>query len=452
MAPTLSPDGRHQLVNNQWVPVQAAPPPPPAASPAPQLSPDGKYQLVNNQWVPVQAAPPSAPAYPVGPPPPTAAPMPWQEGGASHYPGLSPGQVAELEGYANRPAGGFDDDPDFYAPKKGATVGATAESHIRIVAGWHADPDKFFHRVVRHFCFLDVKMQDGTAKRIELPRMCPGDQGQPCPICERRERATAAGDKELSKRLQAKERFFLNVFDGDNPQSHYAQGATVPRAKVWGISAAQFVKLTKLIGKRGKIWDRQQGKYLSIYATCTGPEKRDVKYDMLDMDGVAPLPPGFEGMELINLETLDQPKSYAELAAEIAGPYPDVPANMQMRPGPQAAAPPYNNPYAPPTAPPQQSWSPPPPVAAAPPPPMAVAPPPPPAAPQLSPDGRHQLVNNAWVPVQAAPPPPPPPQMAPPPPPMAVAPPPQLSPDGKYQLVNNQWVPVPGGADSGIPF
>lgn len=84
---------------------------------------------------------------------------------------------------------------------------------------------------------------------------------------------------------------------------------------------------------------------------------------------------------------------------------------------------------------------------------------PPPAqasAPQLSPDGKWQLVNGQWVPHNVQTTPPPPQQVPPPPPPPAPAqttPPPappappvaapQLSPDGKWQLVDNQWIPYP---------
>ena len=110
--------------------------------------------------------------------------------------------------------------------------------------------------------------------------------------------------------------------------------------------------------------------------------------------------------------------------------------------------------------------------AAPPPPPAQAAPPPPPAqaALELSPDGKHQLVNNQWVPYTApapaapppppaqvaATPPPPPAQAAAPPPPPPAAPTPELSPDGKHQLVNNQWVPVAAAtvapSDDDIPF
>ena len=61
--------------------------------------------------------------------------------------------------------------------------------------------------------------------------------------------------------------------------------------------------------------------------------------------------------------------------------------------------------------------------------------------PQLSPDGRFQLVGNVWQPYTA--PPPPPPAAAPPPPPPSAAP--QLSPDGRFQLVGNVWQPYTAG-------
>jgi hypothetical protein len=66
-APQLSPDGKFQLVGNQWIPytppAPAAPPPPPPAA-GPQLSPDGRFQLVNGTWQPV---PPPAPRGPLSP-------------------------------------------------------------------------------------------------------------------------------------------------------------------------------------------------------------------------------------------------------------------------------------------------------------------------------------------------------------------------------------------------
>jgi hypothetical protein len=375
--------------------------------------------------------------------------MPWQAGGASHYPGLPQHIVEELEGYKNTSSQRFDaTDPIYFTPRRGKAVGSTVESHIKVQSGWTQDPSRYFHRVVRHFCMVDSKMNDNTVKRGEWPRLCPNSLNLPCPICERAQRAKAAGDQDMAKKLSAKERFYVNVFDGDDPASHWTPGAARPRTKVWGLSSTLFDKLTKIVGSRGAIWDPQGGKYLTVHATTTGDQARDVKYDMLDMDGLAVLPAGFEAIEQTDLSTLDSLKSYAELAAEILATYPDAPAGQ--RAAPSGAAPPFGNPYPGQQAvlPPTQ-WSPPPAVAAAP----APMPAPMPTS-QLSPDGRYQLVNNQWVPVQAAPPPPPPPppspggapQMAPPPtapPPMV---PPQLSPDGKWVFANNQWVPYDSGA------
>ncbi|MGH7536370.1 MAG: hypothetical protein ACREMG_12445, partial [Gemmatimonadales bacterium] len=402
-------------------PGQGGPPPPPAAAPAPQLSPDGKYQLVNNQWVPVPlltmavVPPPVAGQYiPPGSPPPAAAPMPWAAGGSAHYPGVPAHIAQQLQQHADRPSNFDKPDIGWFEPRRGNVQGAAVESHLRIVSGWHpTDPDMYFHRVVRHFVWI---MAGG--KRVQVPRLCiaQGPNPQPCPLCERADRAGQAGDKDLEKEIKAKERFYLNVYDGDNPSSHMAAGAQRPLAKVWGISGTQFQRISKIIAVRGPIWNRETGKYLVLYTTTTGPNPKDVKYDLMDLGEPCPLPPGFADMELVNLAEIDSAKTYAEMTAEIAATYPDVPTHGQVPHG--GAAPPYPAPaaWAPPgAAAPAPAWSPPPAVAA--------PPPPPPSAPavQLSPDGKYQLVNNQWVPYVAAPPPPPPPPLvaAPPPPPVA---------------------------------
>lgn len=73
----------------------------------------------------------------------------------------------------------------------------------------------------------------------------------------------------------------------------------------------------------------------------------------------------------------------------------------------------------------------------------AAAPPLPGSAPHLSPDGRHQLINNQWVPYSPQlPPPPPPPPAARNPWEMPGA---QITPDGCYYLLgNNVWQKIPG--------
>jgi hypothetical protein len=80
-------------------PAPPAPPPPPAAPPR-QLSPDGKWELVNNQWVPAQQSAP--------PPPPT---VPGFPPGTQFAPGFGAGQPAP--GGFVPPASGPDEDVPF---------------------------------------------------------------------------------------------------------------------------------------------------------------------------------------------------------------------------------------------------------------------------------------------------------------------------------------------------
>jgi hypothetical protein len=287
-------------------------------------------------------------AYPAQPP--QQQEQPWQNQGWNQLPPAM-AQALQQEMESGGGEGGDSLDIDWYKPKQPSHVGQSAESTIRILP-WRQD-EKFWHKHNRHFCMLDV----GNGKRLRLPRVCPrlnvqpGQPPQPCPICERKERAEAAGDKEMAKALAARERYFVNVLDAENQDKHFTQskatGQTVCRSMVWGIGKGVLRKLGNIVGARGQIWDRQIGRYVKVYATKTGPEGRDVRYDAIDCSESCPLPPGFENIEVVPLESLDQQRSYQEMAKEISTTYPDV-AGMPMQ-APQQAMPaqaaPYANPY-----------------------------------------------------------------------------------------------------------
>lgn len=460
-------------------PAAAAPPPPPPADPSAswQRSPDGQYKLnpTTNQWEPntAPAAPPPAPAAPPasavpGAPAPQANPWGDTQAGLAELP---PEMRQQLEDEVNQygGSGGDFDDVLWFEPNKPQRIGETAESFVRILPHWENDAKPYWHRQHRHFC--NIRTDQGIRR---LPRVCPKEnarppqQPQPCPFCEREERAAAAGDKDLAGALKVKPRFYLNVIDGQHMEKHHVQDKATGQPKVmamaWGVSPTLFKKITAIVAARGRIYDRNTGTWIKVMTTKVGKSDMEVRYDAIDVGGPAPLPQGFEQIGLNNLESLDAVKSYQELAAEVQATYPDQ-AGVPMAAPPVGGAPaggaPWGNPYGQqPPQQPAQPWNPPagtagpPPGAAAPSPPAASPPaaaaPPPPAAP----------------PAAAAPPAPPvappPAAAAPPPPAAAAAPPPssppaqpawQVSPDGKWKLnpTTNQWeANTPG--DDDIPF
>jgi hypothetical protein len=324
----------------------------------------------------------------------------------------------------DREAGGGDgdyDDIQWYTPKRGQAIGQTAESVIRILPHWSGNPDlPYWFRMHRHFNTIQL---DG-GKRTRLPRACPRlntPDGQPvkrCPTCERAERAEQAGDKEMARELKAKVRFFFNVLDVENPSVHFPPGKQ-PRSLVYGASASLFNKLSNLMGTRGPIWHPQQGRMIKIYATKTGGEDRDVRYDLMDCSEPCPIPAGLEVAVPVPLDQLAAEKSYAEMEREIAPVFPDQ-AGMPVQqpaqgiappPPPHQAAPAYPSPYGQPAQPyqaapvqPAPAWHGPPaqPAQAGPPPGWNTQGAPPPAYPVAQ---QHApAAYQAAPPQQAAPP------------------------------------------------
>jgi hypothetical protein len=386
-------------------------------------------------------------------------------------------------------SGGVDfDDVEWWNPKKPTQIGQTTESTIRIMPRWDGQETRpYWHKVQRHFS--TIELDDGRRKR--LPRVCPlhnvpeGHVGTPCPQCERRERAERVGDKTTADALKPRSRFYLNIIDAEDQQSHFktdpSTGSIICRTKAYGIGGGLLKKINMIVGSKGPIFDRNIGRYIKIYATKTGKEDRDVRYDAMDCSDSCPLPQGFEQVEMLPLDQLDVARDYAAMAKEIANTYPDA-AGVPMQ-APQAgyqqptAQPPYANPYQQPapqapaqgpqmalpqqaSAPqgyqqaPQQYQQPPvqPPSAPqqgyqAPLPPQHQAP----AAPPVAPPG-WQLVNGQWVQTQQAAPQPQPAQAAP-----QYAPPQQALPQTPAQQAPAQAPQqsppgTPGVGPDGVPF
>jgi hypothetical protein len=263
----------------------------------------------------------------------------------------------QLEREMDQPGGVNFNEIAYFTPNLPQSIGQSVDSDVRMLPGWQGDESPYWHKERRHF--HRVQLDDGRI--MELPRICPkesvapGAPPQPCPVCERQARAQAAGDKATASRLKVRSRFYVNVIDEANLESHWQkddQGQVVIRSKVWGMSPGLMRKLTTLMGMRGRIYDRQTGRSLKIWATKTGKEKKDVRYDVIDSSESRPLPENLAGIQLMPLDRLDTIKSYQDLAREIAATYPDAPGAGAP---PQAgmAQPPYANPYQPAPQPPQ---------------------------------------------------------------------------------------------------
>ena len=416
--PQYPPPGHAPVQAPQQAQPQAAPPqgyPPPGYVPPHEQQPQ---------------APQAPPALPPGSgfttPTQPAAPQAWAPG--QGFAQLPPELAAELQGeMAKGGSGGVDfDDVEWWNPAQPSTIGQTTESTIRILPSWTGEDRKpYWHKVQRHFCQVETK--DG--KRRRLPRICPrhnvpeGQPGAPCPVCERKDRADQAGDKETSNALVVRSRFYLNVLNAEDLQSHYktdkSTGQPIARAKAFGIGAGLFKKIGLIIGSKGPVYDRNIGRFIKIFATKTGKEARDVRYDAMDASDACPLPQGFENVEMLPLDQLDMAKDYIEMAREISNTYPDAAGMAQPGLTPPQAAPPYASPYAAPAAPaPYQA-----PYQGAPPQHQAQQAPYQAPAPPAAPPG-FALVNGQWVPAPQAPPSPP------------------AAPPG-WALVNGQWVPAP---------
>ena len=247
-------------------------------------------------------------------------------------------------------------DADFWRPNKPKNVGETAESVVRVFPSWTGDPRMpFWHMSWRHFCM--VQLEDGSKRR--QPRNCPAKNVPPgsppgrCAICDRRERALAAGDEKTAKTLEPKPRFYMNVIDANDQDAHWKvdpqTGQNVPVAKVWDCTPGLFKKLTNVISAKGAIYDMQVGRYLKVFAAKHGSEDRDVRFDCTDATDPCPVPAGFEQTVLVALDKLDSARSYEELANDIAATYPDpqgMPVGGAQQPPqqPPQAQPPYGPP------------------------------------------------------------------------------------------------------------
>jgi len=213
----------------------------------------------------------------------------------------------------------------YFKPKKPQSRGESAVCVIRILPGWQGIQSPYWYKQSTHFCLM--RLDDG--KVVRVPRACPqfprvGHEPSACPICERRELALAEGDSPTAKELAPRSRFMLNVLDLEDLDSHYVEfnGQTTARSKVWGVGQKQFYKLGKIIGMRGPIYDLNAGHNIHIHTTKTGPEVKNIEYELIDDGSKTAVPPGFENIEIVPLDQLEIISDYDTLLRELADLYP----------------------------------------------------------------------------------------------------------------------------------
>lgn len=360
--------------------------------------------------------------------------------------------------HRQRGGGGGGRDVDWYKPKMPTVVGQTLESYVLIL------PRSLEHvgglpwvQTCQHFVMARGQQTSVVCPQADYLIQNPEDKpGAPfCPICDAMENLygqmrqhpkgspEAESFKKRAGDLRPRDRGFANVIDLDDIQSHWKvdqqAGTAGAVPKVYGLGFDVLKKLRAIYGEYGVFWHPTGFTRLKILATKTGPDQRNVKYDIMASMPIqgAQIPQGYEGalQQLIDLESFRKVLPTHELAAFIPaaarGEGHTVAPGMPPNPyggypsAPPAAAPGYQPPpaqqYAPP---PQQQYAPPPPTSYAPPAAAPAMPPPPPT---------QYAAPPAAAPPTAMPPAPPPPTMppapaAPPPAPPHAAPPPQAAP------------------------
>jgi len=301
---------------------------------------------------------------------------PQQQYQQAPQPGVTPplpqAALEAMQGAISERGGVNFSDVTYFKPTKPAAVGASATSSIRLLWSWRGEQDTtFWHNHYRHFCNVTV----GGGRALRLPRGCPARNNvppKPCPICERLDRAKAAGDDSTAAALKVSNQFLVNVIDLEHLDSHFstdASGQPVVRSKVFGLSQKLFTSITHLLAERGQVYHREFGRDLKVITLRKGMEAKEIRYSVMDASNVSALPPGFENIQLLPLDQIEPDKDYAALAREISQTYPDAPLRSPSNGG----APAYPNPNAqqapqqqyqqapqqsPPYQPPQQPSSP----------------------------------------------------------------------------------------------
>jgi hypothetical protein len=226
----------------------------------------------------------------------------------------------------NLPVGDFEA-INWWRPKKPEAVGQTTRSTIRLLPHWSGDlRAHWWLKVIRHYCMVMTNDGKKRCPRICAKRMAPKEAPEPCAICDRAEQAEAVGDKAMAKALKVQGRFYLNVFDAEDQQSHFVinqkTGDQELKAKVWDAGSSIYRCLYNLVAGKGAIFDLMMGRYITVCATKTGPKDLDIRYDCLDSSEPCPLPSGYEHIKLNNLEEVLRPGDYHDVAASIAETYP----------------------------------------------------------------------------------------------------------------------------------
>lgn len=227
---------------------------------------------------------------------------------------------------------------------------------------------------------------------------CPEDQYQEgwrdravCPVCVlQRELWAAKRDDwdKLGRDIGAKERYFINVIDLDDPKVHWKEdgnGGWSIKPAIYGHSGAMNDFMIDFCINLGPIEDVQVGRNLVLTCERTGSGRMDLKYRLINEDR-SPIDPGLlpVAQHASDLEGLVKPASMEDLRAFAAAVDPRASAgagNYTPPAQPGGYAPPqqqaYSNPPAqpygaPPAGGPPPQHAPPPPQA---PPPQAAPPP-----------------------------------------------------------------------------
>lgn len=110
-----------------------------------------------------------------------------------------------------------------------------------------------------------------------------------CPLCQLRKEAYQRKDKTLGASLQKRMRFYLYVLDLNDPQSHWVEDPESPsgwtaQPKVLACSKTVWQGIMVLCAQKRPAEDLTHGMDLKLLVKNTGPEAKDVDYDVIDMD------------------------------------------------------------------------------------------------------------------------------------------------------------------------
>ena len=213
----------------------------------------------------------------------------------------------------------------WFTPEKPAKVGEASRQQLRILPRLTAsgEPEnEFWVAVDQH-----IMTVDGQTKVLACPDDHDSREDGVCPICAlSRELYRSKEPKYLdtARELSTRRRVFVNAVNVDEIERHVSEGWTY----VWAFSQTILTGLMDIcVAKRAFIDDVDAGRNVMLTCKRIGPQKRDVRYSVTDMD-----PSAIEGSQaqvllsnLANLDDLSSPASTEELA--------EVAAIMDPRPG-----------------------------------------------------------------------------------------------------------------------